>query len=257
MNENLLAQVDYQQYEQTLPLQTVTPQAPSIGNWSGSIVNSLTDLWAQFMSFLPNLLAALVVFIVGWIIAVAVGRLIEKILVVLRINQNFENIKGLKDASARAGLKINIPRLLGEIVKWFLLIVTLLAATDILGLEEVSFFLRSVLAYIPNVVVAALILVIAFILANFVYRTVLASVSAAGFTSGGMVAALCKWAIIIFALFAALIQLEVAAPLIQTFLTAFFAMLALAGGLAFGLGGKEMATKWLKKAEDDLTGKYR
>jgi len=210
----------------------------------------------QFMGFLPNLLAALVVFIIGWAIAVAVGRIIEKILVVLRINQTFEGVKGFREAAARAGLRINIPRVFGEIVKWFLLIVTLLATTDILGLQEVSFFLRSVLLYIPNVVVAAVILVIAFILANFVYRTVLASVNASGFTSGGMIAAVCKWAIIIFALFAALLQLNVAETLINTFLTAFFAMLALAGGLAFGLGGKDMATKWLKKVEDDLTGKF-
>jgi hypothetical protein len=249
MSDNYLAQLD----TDTLPV-TETPTATGVGDWGGAVVRSLTDLWAQFMSFLPNLIAALVVFFVGWLIAVAVGRLVEKVLAVLRINQTFEQVQGLKDAFARAGLKVNIPRFLGEIVKWFIIIVALLAATDILGLDEVSFFLRSVLLYVPNVIVAALILVIAVLLANFVYRTVLASVSAAGFTNGGIIATISKWAIIVFALFAALLQLKVAETLIQTFLTAFFAMVALAGGLAFGLGGKDMAAKWLKKAEDDLTG---
>jgi hypothetical protein len=224
-------------------------------SWSDAIVTSLRDMWIDFISFIPNLVAALVVFFVGWAIAVAIGRLVEKALVILRINQAFENIRGLREAAGRAGLKVNIPLLIGEIVKWFLIIVTLLAATDILGLQDVAAFLQSVLAYIPNVVVAALILVIAVILANFVYRTVAASVSAAGFTSGLAIAAVSKWAIIVFAFLAALLQLNVAASLIQTILTAFFAMVALAGGLAFGLGGKELAAKWLKKAETDLMGR--
>jgi len=223
--------------------------------WTGAIVTSLSELWQQFVSFIPSLIAALIVFFVGWAIAIAVGRLIEKALAVLRINAAFESIQGLKKAVEQAGLKMNIARLIGEVFKWFLLIVTLLAATDILGLNEVSQFLSSVLLYIPNVVVAALILVIAVLLSNFVYRTVLASVEAAGFTSGGAIAAVSKWAIIVFAIFAALLQLNVATTLIQTFLTALFAMLAIAGGLAFGLGGKDLAAKWLKKVESDLAGK--
>lgn len=233
----------------------MTTGETSVMNWGDAIVNSLADLWIQVAGFLPNIIVAVVVFFVGWAIAAAIGRVVEKVLVVLRINQAFENLKGLKRAVEQAGLKLNIAYLVGETFKWFLLVVTLLATTDILGLQEVSQFLTSVLLYIPNVVVAAVILVISVVLANFVYRTVLASVEAAGFASGGLVAAVSKWAIIVFALFAALIQLNVATQLIQTLLTAFFAMLAIAGGLAFGLGGKDLAAKWLKKVEQDLAGK--
>ncbi len=229
----------------------------SFTSWGDAIVGSLHDIWLQFVSFIPNLLAAVIVFFVGWAIAIAIGRLVEKVLVILRINQAFENVKGLRDAAARADLAINVPRLLGEIVKWFFILVTLLAATNILGLAEVSQFLRQVLEYIPNVAVASLILVIAVVLANFVYRTVMASVSAAGFGSAAAIASVSKWAILIFALLAALIQLNVAVTLIQTILTAFFAMVALAGGLAFGLGGKDLATKWLKKIESDVQGRVK
>lgn len=229
----------------------------AFSSWGGAIVGSLQDLWLQFMSFLPNVVAAVIVFFVGWAIAVAIGRLVEKVLTILRINQAFENVKGLRDAAARANLAINVPRLLGEIVKWFFILVTLLAATNILGLSEVSQFLRQVLEYIPNVVVAALILVIAVVLANFVYRTVSASVTAAGFGSAAAIAAVSKWAILVFAVLAALVQLNVAVALIQTILTAFFAMVALAGGLAFGLGGKDLATKWLRKLENDLQDRVR
>lgn len=222
---------------------------------SDAVVGSLSDMWTQFAAFLPNLIAALIVFFVGWAISIAAGRLVEKLLAVLRINQAFERLGGLKAAVERAGLRLNISLLVGEIVKWFLIIVTLLAATDILGLNEISGFLTAVLFYIPNVVVAALILIIAVVLSNFVYRTVEASITAAGFGSATIAAAVSKWAIIIFAVLAALIQLNVAVALIQTIVTAFFAMLALAGGLAFGLGGKELATRWLKRLENDLTGR--
>jgi len=230
------------------------PSAAPVRSWGDAIFTSLSDLGLQLASFLPNLIAALVVFFVGWAVAVAVGRVVEKILVVLRINQAFEHLQGLKAAAERAGLKVNIPLLVGEIAKWFLIVVTLLAATDILGLNEISVFLTSVLLYIPNVAVAALILIIAVVLANFAYRTVEASVAAAGFSGASAAAAVSKWAIIVFAILAALTQLNVAVTLIQTIVTAFFAMLALAGGLAFGLGGKETAARWLQKLEGDLRG---
>jgi len=233
----------------------MTTNGTALNVWTDAIVTSLTDVWQQFMSFVPNLIAAMIVFGVFWLVAVGVGRLIEKALVVLRINTAFENIQGLKKAVQQAGLKLNIARLVGEVFKWVILIAGLLAATDILGLRDVSAFLMSVLLYVPNVVVAALILIIAAVLANFVYRTVQASVDAAGFTSGGAIAAISKWAIIVFAVFAALLQLNVATQLIQTFLWALFAMLAIAGGLAFGLGGKDLAAKWLKKVDADLSGK--
>lgn len=231
--------------------------ASTVADWGTAVKDQLLGLWFEVISFIPNLVAALVVFFVGWAIAIAIGRLVEKVLVILRINQAFENVKGLREAAARANLKINIPRLLGEIVKWFLIIVTLLAATDILGLDAVAAFLQQVLAYIPNVVVAALILIMAIVLSNFVYRTVAASVSAAGFTSGSAVAAICKWSIIVFAVLTALSQLNVATTVINIVLQALFAMIAVAGGLAFGLGGKDMATKWLEKLESDVKGRNK
>lgn len=222
-------------------------------DWGGAIVRSLSSLWFQVAEFIPNLVAALIVFFVGWAVAIAAGRLVERMLVVLRVNQAFEYFQGLKVAVERAGLHLNIPYVIGEIFKWFLIVVTLLATTDILGLDAISEFLTSVLLYIPNVVVAALIMVIAVALSNFVYRAVTASITAAGFTGSGVVAAISKWAIIIFALLAALTQLNVAVTLIQTIVTALFAMLALAGGLAFGLGGKDMAAQLLRKIQTDLT----
>lgn len=220
-----------------------------------AVIGSLTNLWNQLIQFVPSLVAALVIIIIGWTVAVAAGRFVEKILLMLGINQMFDRFKGLQAAMARANVRFNLPLVTGEVVKWLLLTVTLLIASDVLGLQEVSSFLMQILLYIPNVIVAAVILIIAVLLANFVYHTVAASVRAAGFSSADAIATISKWAVLVFAFFAALLQLQVAVALIQTLLTAFFAMCALAGGLAFGLGGKDLAAKWLKKLEQDITGK--
>lgn len=220
-----------------------------------AVVGSLTSLWDQLVRIVPSLIAATIIIVAGWLIAVAAGRLVERILTSLRINDAFERMSGVKTIAARAHLTINIPLLLGEIIKWLILIVTLLTASDVMGLSEVSQFLLQILLYIPNVIIAATIMVVAILLANFVFHAVAASVRAADFSHAAAIATLAKWAIIIFAAFAALLQLNVAVALIQTFLTAFFAMIALAGGLAFGLGGKDIATHWIKKIESELTGR--
>ncbi len=220
-----------------------------------AITQSLVDLWFRFAEFLPVLLGALIVFIVGWIVAMAVGNLIQRALHLIRLNEPFERIAGLRTALDRAGLDLDIPKFIGGLVKWFLYIVTLLAAADILGLEAVAAFLNRVIEYVPNIVVAAVILVAGVIFANFISRVTKASIAAAGLPHGSEVSAIARWAVVIFTFLAAMLQLQVAEALIQTLFTAFAAMLAIAGGLAFGLGGKDLATKILKHLEDDFANR--
>lgn len=218
-----------------------------------AVVASLTDLWLRFAQFFPVLLGALLVFVIGWLVAIAAGQFIQRILDLLRLNEPFERISGLRATVERAGLDLNIPKLLGGLVKWFLFIVTLLAASDILGLEAVASFLDRVISYLPNVVVAAIILVVGVLFATFVARVTRASVDAANLPHGGGAAAVAKWAILVFTFLAAVFQLQIAEVLIQTLFTAFAAMLAIAGGLAFGLGGKDLATRVLKHLESDIS----
>lgn len=220
-----------------------------------AVIQSLADLWLRFIGFLPVFLGALIVFVVGWLVAVAVGQLIQRLLELIRLNEPFDRITGFRAAVERAGLDVNIPKFFGELVKWFLFIVALLATADILGLQAVAEFLNQVIAYIPNIVVAAVILVAGVIFANFVGRVTKASVEAATLPHGRGTAAIAKWAVIIFAFLAALLQLQVAETLIQTLFMAFAAMVAIAGGLAFGFGGKDLATKILKHLEKDVTDK--
>jgi len=215
------------------------------------ILSSLNTLWLSFVGFLPTLLAALVVFIIGWLIAIALGKLANRIIKVIKLDLFLIKI-GFKKALAKAKLKLDSGYFFEELVKWFFIIVFLMAASDILGLSQVTEFLKGILFYIPNIVVAVIVLLAAVIVANFLQKLVRASVEAAGLQAAGFLSGLTKWAVLIFGFIAALSHLGIAVTLINSLVIGLVAMLALAGGLAFGLGGKEQAARFIEKLKKDL-----
>ncbi len=221
--------------------------------WGDVIVASLQQSWAAVANFVPLFVGAVVIFVIGWVVASALGRLVAEVVKALRVDTLLNQLE-VEKALERGGMRLNSGAFIGALVKWFLIIVFLLAAANILGLGEVSDFLRQVLFYIPNVVVAALILVIALKVAEVVERAVRASADAAGMR-GAPVGVMARWAIWVFAVIAALLQLGVATILLQTVVTGLIAMLALAFGLAFGLGGKEAASSWLERMRRDIGGR--
>jgi len=224
-----------------------------IQTWTEVVTASLQTLWSGFISFLPNLLGAIIVFVIGWIVASLLGRLVAQVVRVLRIDQILEKM-GFKKSMERANLKLDSGKFLGELVKWFFIIVFLMAATDIKIASSVTEFLKMVLFYIPQLIVAVLILLTAVLVANFLQRLVKASVEAAGLRSADFLATVTKWAILIFAFLAALLQLGIVPSLIQTLFTGFVAALVVSLGLAFGLGGKNLATEILNKLKRDISG---
>ncbi|MBU0586277.1 hypothetical protein KJ780_02090, partial [Candidatus Micrarchaeota archaeon] len=208
-----------------------------IQTWGEAITLSLMNLWDQLLSFLPSLIGALLVFVAGWIVAMVLGKVVERILKAARIDQALDRVLG----DRLGNIEEHVSAFIGGLVKWFLILVFLVAAANILQLEQVSYFLGNIIMYIPNIVVAVIILAGVILLGNFVYKIVKGSTKAAGVMSATLLAAISKWAIIIFGVFAALLQLGIADYLVGTIITGIVAMLALAGGLAFGLGGKEEA----------------
>lgn len=222
--------------------------------WGEITAISLFGLWEKFINFFPILLGAILVFLLGWIIAVVMEKVVEKMILSLRIDQAFEKM-GLRRKLNESGINLNIAAFFGGLVKWFLILVFLMAATDILGLNQVTNFLNSIILYIPNVVVAVIILAVVFLVGNLVYSIVKGSTRAAGVMSATLLAAISKWSIIIFGLLAALIQLGIATSLVSTIFIGIVAMLSLAGGLAFGLGGKEEAQIILRKLREEITEK--
>jgi hypothetical protein len=220
-----------------------------------ALVSSLLGLWVGAAAYLPRIIGALIIFVVGLIVSSGIGALVERVVDSLKLDLWLERV-GIGEYVERAGLRLDAGRFLGQVVYWFLLIAFLLATADILELQQVSSFLKDeVLSYIPNVIAAMLIMLAAAVLGNFLKNVVTASIMSARLGAAHILGTLTWWAVVIFGFFAALIQLGIAREIILTLITGVIAMLALAGGIAFGLGGKDTAAHLLKRFEDQIAGK--
>lgn len=215
-------------------------------NWGDALTSSLLSVWYGVVTFVPNLLLAIIVFAIGWVLAALIEKLVESIFKSLKVDAALRSA-GLEDVVKRAGHNLNSGMFVGALVKWFVIIVFLMAAFDTLGLTQVTSFLRDVVNYLPQVIIAVLILMVAIVVANVMQKLVVASSRAAHISSADLLGRITKWAIWIFALLTALFNLGVAPALIQTVITAVFAGAALAIGLSFGLGGKDMAQRMIEK----------
>ncbi len=223
-------------------------------NWSNITLYSLQRLWEGFLSFIPDLLAALIVFVIGWFIAILIGRLITEILKRLKFNQAVE--KGSWDESlAKANIKVDASEFIGAIVKWILVIVFLQAAVGILGWFGFASLLAKVIGYLPNVVVAVLIFAVTVIITDIVEKVVRASIERTKVGYGQMISAIVKWAIWIFAIGIILEQLNIGGNIPGIVIQGIVGFLALAGGLAFGLGGKDAAAEMIKDFKQKFSQK--
>lgn len=212
----------------------------------------LLELWDTVISYLPNLLGAIVVFLLGIIVALVLRSAVEQIIKLLRIDDLAQKLE-IKSQFERVGVHLHIGRLFGWIVKWFFIIVALIAATDILGWDQLTDYLQEIVLFIPNVIIAVIILLAGILLGNFVQRIVKSAVEAAQLASAEFLSGISKWAIVIFSFMAAMVQLEIAPDLIRVLFTGLVFMLALSGGLAFGLGGRDHAERFLARLKKDIS----
>ncbi|MDO8424906.1 MAG: hypothetical protein Q7T01_00070 [bacterium] len=226
----------------------------NVSAWGDVLLSSLQDLWLSAAVFLPRLLGALIVFVVGWVIAAALGNVARRIIDFTQVDKLIERLNVHK-VFEKADVDFSLARLVGWLVKWFLIIAFLIAAADILGWGQVTAFLSSVALYIPQVLVAVVILAAGLITAEFVYKVVGNAVKSTGLLSPHFVAGIAKWAIMVFSIFVALDQLNIGTVLLNTIVQGFVAMVAIGAGLAFGLGGKEHAAKFLDRLRKDISGK--
>ncbi len=220
-----------------------------IQDWASVIVGSLQNLWVGFIGTIASIIGALIVLIIGLIVAAGVGALVEKIVNLIKLDKLLVSL-GLQEYFDRANLQINSGKFLRKLVYWFLVVVFLLAATDMLGFYSLSDFLKSVLLYLPNVIVAVLIMLATFVIAHFLRGVVRASVKSAHLHGAGFLASLTWWAVTVFGLLATFSQLGIAIAVVNALITGLIAMLALAFGLAFGLGGKDYAAYLISKLRE-------
>ena len=224
-----------------------------IQTWTDVLVGSLQNLWFQVANWLPSLIGATLVFVVGLIVAAGLSSLVERVLGAVKLDNLLRRL-GVEEYTRRANLELNSGHFLGQLVYWFMALAFLLAASDILGFFALSSFLRDVLIYLPNLVIAVLIMLAALVIANLTMQLVRASVMGAKLHAAKFLSSASWWVIIIFGGLASLVQLGIAVSIINTLITGFIAMMALAGGLAFGLGGKDYAAHLLGKLQNELEG---
>lgn len=169
-----------------------------------TVFKALQDLYSKILTYLPNLLAAVIILIIGWLLAIFLSKIIVKALEMLKVD-HLANQLGLQSLSAKVEKKLSLAALGGWLIKWFFFLGSFIAAADILGLQAVSAFLyQDVLAYAGQVIVAMAILLLGILAANFFAGIVNSTVKASGLHKGETLGSLTKWAIVIFSVIAAL-----------------------------------------------------
>jgi hypothetical protein len=194
----------------------------------------------------------LVILIVGLIVASLLCRGVTFLLRKIGFDRLSDRI-GLTRLEQRMGLRMDAAEVLGKIVYWFIFLIFLVPAVDALGLTTVSSLMNSLIAYLPNVFVAILVLFLGTLAATVVADIVRGATASTNIGNPNIFAGIARWAIIGFAALVALEQLEIAPALINVLFTAIVGAVALAFGLAFGLGGRETAQRLLNRTEDTMS----
>lgn len=222
--------------------QTVT----NFRDTSEAIVYSLYEALMRFVSFLPALVGALIILIVGWFISGLLANLIERALKAVGLEKAVEH-SGIGEFVQRSGTKMTISGVIATLVKYFIFLIFVQAAANVIGIPQLTEIINRIILFIPNVIVAMAIIVVGSLIAQFLSGLVRSSVSELGVGNPNLLAKLTQYAIIGFAVIAAIDQLGIAETVINTLLIGLIGSVALAVGLAFGLGGREVAAEITQK----------
>ena len=201
---------------------------------------SFTGALTRLMSWLPALLGAILVLAIGWVVSGFLAQLIERALRAVGMERAVER-SGIGDFIRRSGTKMTTSGVIASLIKWFIRLIFIQAAANILGMPQVTSIINSIVLFIPSVVVAMAIIVVGSLIAKFLAGLVRGAVSEMGVGNPGLLATLTQYVIIGFAVIAAIDQLGIAATVVNTLLIGLIGSVALAVGLAFGLGGREVA----------------
>ena len=226
-----------------------------IQTWVQVLQQSFYNLLWGVISFIPNFVFAVIIFLIGWFVGVLLGRVVDEAIKAIRVDHALR-AAGVEDVMHRAGYKLNSGAFMGALVKWFVIIVFLMASLQLLGLAQVTYFLQEiVLSFLPQVIVAVLVLLVAAVVAEVAQGVVAGAARAAGIRSAGFAGTVAKWAIWGFAIIVALSQIGIATAYFQTLFTGLVVALSLAFGLAFGLGGQETAARFLEKTREGMSNR--
>jgi len=223
-----------------------------VQDWGQAVLTAAAGALALLLSGIPKILGFLVILIIGWIIASAVAAAVAGLLRAVRFN-DLARRSGFADFVEKAGLRKDAAGVLADVARWFIRLIVLVSAFDALGLPAVSQVLQQLLLWLPNLVVALVVLVIAGLAANALAGLVRGATAEAGLGNPRLFATMARVAVWAFAIVVAVDQIGVATTLVNTLVTAVVGALALALGLAFGLGGRETAAEivrgWYERSQ--------
>jgi hypothetical protein len=222
--------------------------------WDNLIAEPVRQMLTRILAYIPVLLGALIILIVGWIIAKAIRGIIDWLLKVVRFD-TLADKAGISGILRKGDLKVSAREVVSGIVYWLIIIMVLVMTVDALGLPKASDVLASLFAYVPNVIAALLVLVVAMFLSSFVSGIVRTAAGNAKLPKPQILAGISRWAIIIFAATIALEQLGIAPLLVTGTFNIVLGGVVLALALAFGLGGKDAAAKYLEELKQKRSGK--
>jgi len=216
-----------------------------INDWGDAIFIAASNAFNSLLAAIPAIVGALLILAVGWILSGILARLVSGLLSRAGVDRLFAEHGGEVYGARAKSFKPSVVG--GELVKWLIRIVFLVGAANVLNLPQVSELLNQVLLWIPNLIVAAIILLVAPLIARFVRGVIEVGAGRMGFTNASLLGRIAEAAIVVFAVIVAIDQIGIAADLVNTLFVGIVGALALAIGLAFGLGGRDVAAELTRK----------
>ncbi len=215
-------------------------------NYELVVLESMKTMGMEVAVFLPRFFLAIAVFIVGWLLAKFLRYILVKFCHLVRLDVAAEK-SGIDAFLRQGGVEYNTVSLFANIIYWFAVIVAIFSALNVVGMESAGEVVNQVIYYVPNVLVAMVIVLVGTMVARFVRSVTFAYLKNVGMQGAGTVSMLGQYAIIFFATFLALHQLKIGGEILTSAFQIAFGAVCLAAALAFGLGGRELAARYLTK----------
>jgi hypothetical protein len=213
-----------------------------VRDWGEAVMYSFTDALTMFLAAIPKIIGFVIILIIGWFVAGLLAKAVAALLRTVQFNELAQKA-GFADFVQKMGVGTDSSGFIALITKWFVRLITLVVAFDALGLPAVSEVLRELLLWLPNLVVALVVLVIGGLAANALSSLVRGAAARSELGNPELLATIARIAVWAFAIVIAINQIGIASGLVNTLFTATVGAVALALGLSFGLGGRDTAAK--------------
>ena len=215
------------------------------------VVDPVKAMSVKVWSYVPSLAGAIVILVIGWLVAKLLEAVVARVLKAIRLDEASDKA-GISNVLAQGEIKLTLSELIGAIIYWIVILVVLATALNALNLTIAAEMIGKLVGYVPNILAAIFILVLGSFLANFVATIVRTSAGNAGIGNAKLLAKITHVLIVIFAVIAAIEQLQIASALIVLAVNVILISIGIGAALAFGLGCKDIAGKFMSETLNSL-----